>query len=116
MRRKLAMIEQALEEVATAEAGKARSERDHQRYTLLAATDFASRQRLETAEADDRKAAAALLKKRAALAAAHDQLNVLRAKRDEEKNRRTQARANLQLAKNELDNTTIRTPSAGDAA
>ena len=109
------MIEQAQAEVASAEADKVRTERDHQRYTLLAATDFASRQRLEPAEADDRKAAAALMQKRAALAAAHDQLNVLRAQRDEEKTRRQQARANLQLAKNDLDNTTIRAPIAGVA-
>src|SRR5260370_7949115 len=104
------MIEQAQAEVASAEADKVRSERDHQRYTQLAATDFASRQRLETAEADDRKAAAALLQKRAALAAAHDQLNVLRAQRDEEKTRRQQPRPNLPLPKNNPHNTPIPPP------
>lgn len=109
------MIEQANAEVSAAEAEQVRTERDFQRYTQLAATDFASKQRLETAEADKRKAAAALLQKRAALLAAQDQLNVLRAQRDEEKARRQQARANLQLAQNDLDNTTIRAPVAGIA-
>jgi membrane fusion protein (multidrug efflux system) len=109
------MIEQAKAEIAAAEADQLRTQRDFQRYTLLAATDFASRQRLEAAEADDRKAAAAVAQKRAALTAAQDQLNVLRAQRDEEKARRTQARANLQLAKNDFDNTVIRAPVGGVA-
>jgi membrane fusion protein, multidrug efflux system len=109
------MIEQSKAEIAAAEAEQVRTERDYQRYAQLAATDFASRQRLETAEADDRKAAAALAQKRAALAAAQDQLNVLRAQRDEEKARRQQARAALQLARDDLDNTIVRAPVAGVA-
>ncbi len=109
------MIEQAKAEIAAADAERIRTEQDYQRYAQLAATDYASRQRLETAEADDRKAAAALSQKRAALAAAQDQLNVLRAQRDEEKARRQQARASLQLAQNDLDNTVIRAPVAGVA-
>jgi membrane fusion protein (multidrug efflux system) len=109
------MIEESKAEIAAADAERVRTERDYQRYTQLAATDYASRQRLETAEADDRKAAAALLQKRAALAAAQDQLNVLRAQRDEEKARRQQIRAALQLARNDLDNTVIRAPVAGVA-
>ncbi len=107
------MIEQAKAEILSAEADQVRAGLDYQRYVQLAATDFASRQRLETAEADARKAAAALAQKRAALAAAKDQLNVLRAQRDEEKAKRQQARANLQLAKNDLDNTVIQAPIAG---
>ena len=109
------VIEQSKAEIVSAEADRVRTERDYQRYGQLAATDFASRQRLETAEADDRKAVAALAQKRAALAAAQDQLNVLRAQRDEEKARRQQARANLQLARNDLDNTLIRAPVDGVA-
>ena len=49
------MIEQAKAEIASTEADKSRTERDYRRYTQLASTDFASRQRLEQAEADDRK-------------------------------------------------------------
>jgi membrane fusion protein, multidrug efflux system len=107
------MIAQAEAEITSAAADQDRTQRDYQRYAQLAATDFASRQRLETAEADARKAVAALTQKRAALAAAKDQLNVLRAQRDEEKAKRQQARANLQLAKLDLDSTVIRAPIAG---
>ncbi len=107
------MIAQAQAEIGAADADQVRAARDFQRYTQLAATDFASRQRLETADADNRKAAAGVSQKRAALSAAKDQLEVLRAQRDEEKARRTQARANLQLAQNDLDNTLIRAPVAG---
>jgi membrane fusion protein (multidrug efflux system) len=107
------MIAQSDAEITSAEAEQDRTQRDYRRYTQLAATDFASRQRLETAEADARKATAALAQKHAALAAAKDQLNVLRAQRDEEKAKRQQARANLQLAKIDLDSTVIRAPFAG---
>ncbi|MGE5271517.1 MAG: HlyD family secretion protein [Thiohalocapsa sp.] len=109
------MIAQSTAEVASAEADQVRAERDYRRYQQLAATDFASRQRLETAEADSRKATAAVTQKRAALAAAKDQLNVLRAQRNEEKAKRQQARANLQLAQIDLDSTVIRASVAGVA-
>jgi membrane fusion protein (multidrug efflux system) len=110
-----AMIDQAKAEVAAAEAEKARTERDYQRYKQLAASDYASRQRLETVQADDEKAAAALAQKRAAVVAALGTLRVLRAQRDEEKAKREQARASLRLARNDLDNTIIRAPVAGIA-
>jgi membrane fusion protein (multidrug efflux system) len=107
------LIEQSRAEVAAAEADQVRADRHFQRNTQLAATDFASRQRLETAEAESRKMAATVAQRKAALTAARDQLNVLRAQRDEEKAKREQARANLRLAKNDLDNTLIRAPIAG---
>jgi membrane fusion protein (multidrug efflux system) len=108
-----AMIDQAKAEVASAEAEKARTERDHQRYEQLAASNYASRQRFETAKADDEKAAAALAQKHAAVAAALGTLRVLRAQRDEEKAKREQARASLRITRNDLDNTVIRAPVAG---
>ena len=110
-----AMIDQAKAEVSAAEAEKARSERDYQRYQQLTASNYASRQRFETAQADDEKAAAALTQKRAALVAALGTLRVLRAQRDEEKARREQARAALRVARNDLDNTVIRAPVDGIA-
>ena len=110
-----AMIDQAKAEVAAAEAEKGRTGRDYQRYQQLAASDYASKQRFETAQADDEKAAAALAQKRAAVVAALGSLRVLRAQRDEEKARRQQAHATLDLAKNDLDNTVIRAPVAGVA-
>src|SRR5256714_168607 len=110
-----AVIDQAKAEVTSAEAEKARTERDYQRYKQLAASDYASRQRLETVQADDEKAAAALAQKRAAVVAALGTLRVLRAQRDEEKAKREQARAAVQLARNDLDHTVIRAPVAGIA-
>ena len=110
-----AMIEQAKAEVAAAEAEKARTERDHQRYKELAASNYASRQQFEKAQADDEKAAAALVQKRAAVEAALGTLRVLRAQRDEEKAKREQARAALKLARIDLERTVIRAPIAGIA-
>jgi membrane fusion protein, multidrug efflux system len=107
------MIDQAKAEVTAAEAEKARAERDYQRYRQLLTSDYASRQRFETAEAESEKAAAAVAQKQAAVVAALGTLRVLRAQRDEEKAKREQARANLRLAKNDLDNTLIRAPVAG---
>jgi membrane fusion protein (multidrug efflux system) len=108
-----AMIDQANAAVAAAEAEKARADQDYQRYKALMASDVASRQRFETAQADDVKAAAALTEKRAAVTAAIGTLRVLRAQRDEEKAKRKQAKANQQLARNDLDNTIIRAPMDG---
>jgi len=108
-----AMIDQANAEVSSAAAEKARADRDYQRYQQLINSDYATRQRFETAQADSEKAAAAVTQKRAAVTAALGTLRVLRAQRDEEKAKRQQARAQLQLAKNDLDNTVIRAPVAG---
>ena len=107
------MIEQAKAEVSAAEAEKARAERDYQRYRQLLTSDYASRQRVEAAQAEDEKAAAAVAQKRAAALAALGTLRVLRAQRDEEKAKRAQARAALQLARNELEDTVIRAPVPG---
>jgi membrane fusion protein (multidrug efflux system) len=110
-----AMIEQAKADVAAAEAEQVRAKDDYRRYAQLLASDYASRQRFETARADNQKAAAALEQKRAALVAALGQLRVLRAERDEEKAKRAQAKANLDIARNDLANTVIRAPIAGVA-
>jgi membrane fusion protein (multidrug efflux system) len=78
-------------------------------------SDFASRQRFEQAEADARKAEAALAKSRAAFAAEQNQLAVLRSQQREEEAKLQQARANLQITQNDLDNTVIRAPMSGVA-
>ena len=110
-----AMIDQAAATVASAEADLARVQQDYKRYSALMSTDFASCQRFEQAEADSRKADAAVARSRAGLAAAQNQLAVLRSQRHEEESRREQARATLQLARNDLDNTVIRAPVSGVA-
>jgi membrane fusion protein (multidrug efflux system) len=108
-----AMIEQAGATVQSAEADLSRARLDYRRYATLATSDFASRQRLETAEADSRKAEAALGKARAALGAEQNQLAVLGSQQREEEARLLQARTSRQLARNDLDNTIIRAPIAG---
>jgi membrane fusion protein, multidrug efflux system len=116
-RRKLqqAMIDQAVAVVKSAEADLSRAQQDYKRYTTLLTGDFASRQRFEQAEADARKAEAALAKSRAALAAEQNQSVVLQSQQREEEAKLQQARANLWLAKNDLDNTMIRAPVSGVA-
>ncbi|KGM35892.1 HlyD family secretion protein [Inquilinus limosus] len=103
---------------ADAEAQRAR--RDFDRFLALADRQAASRQRLETAEADSRKADAALAKARAALEAEAGRVPVLTARRREaeaalERSRAQagQARATLALAQNALDSTVIRAPTGG---
>jgi len=108
-----AMIDQAAATVQSTEADLHRTQLDYKRYTALVTSDFASRQRFETADADSRKAEAALGKTRAALVAEQSQLAVLGSQKREEEARLLQARAGLQLAKNDLDNTVIRAPVAG---
>src|SRR5436190_772632 len=110
-----AMIDQAAASVRAAEADLSRAQLDFKRYTALATSDYASRQRYESADADSRKADAALGKARAALVAEQSQLAVLESQKREEQAKLAQARATLQLAKNDLDNTIIRAPIAGIA-
>ena len=110
-----AMIDQAAAVVQSAEADLARMQQDYKRYSTLMTSDFASRQRFEQAEADARKAEAALAKSHAALAGEQSQLAVLRSQQHEEEAKLQQARANLWLAKNDLDNTVIRAPISGVA-
>ncbi len=110
-----AMIAQAQATVASGEADFIRTQQDFKRYAALMTTDFASRQRYEQAQADARKAEAEAQKDRAALAAAQSQLGVLQSQRREEEARLDQARANLRLVKNDLDNTVIHAPVSGIA-
>ena len=110
-----AMIAQAQATVQSAEADLTRTQQDYKRYSTLMTTDFASRQRFEQAQADARKAEAEAAKSQAALAAAQGQLSVLQSQRLEEQAKLQQARANLKLVQNDLDNTVIRAPISGIA-
>ena len=108
-----AMIAQAQATLQSAEADLLRTQEDYKRYSELMSSDYASRQRFDQAKADLRKAEAETAKSQAALAAAKSQVGVLRSQRREEEARLLQARANLALAQNDLDNTTIRAPVSG---
>jgi len=110
-----AMIDQAAANVRSAEADLDRAQLDYKRYAALVTSDYASRQKYESAQADSRKAEAALGKARAAFAAEQNQHGVLESQKREEEAKLLQARATLQLAKNDLDNTVIRAPVAGIA-
>ena len=110
-----AMIDQAAANVRSAEADLDRAQLDYKRYATLVTSDYASRQKYESTQADSRKAEAALGKMRAAFAAEQNQLGVLESQKREEEAKLLQARATLQLAKNDLDNTVIRAPVAGIA-
>jgi membrane fusion protein (multidrug efflux system) len=109
------MIDQATASVASAEADLDREQQDYKRYSALITNDFASRQRFEQAQADARKGGAAVARSRAALGAEQNQLSVLRSQQREEEAKLQQARANLQLVQNDLDNTVIRAPVSGIA-
>ena len=78
-------------------------------------SEFASRHRFEQQQADARKGEAAVARSGASLAGEQNQLAVLRSQQREEQARLQQARANLQLAQNDLDNTVIRAPVSGIA-
>ena len=109
----VAMINQASAGVESAKAEVERANLDQKRYISLVASDVATKQRYETAEADATKASANLLQAQAALEAAKQQLAVLDAQKHEEQAKRDQARAALRLAQNDLDNTVIRAPVDG---
>ena len=107
------LIDQAAANLTSAEAEQRRAQLDLRRYQSLAIGDVASRQKLETAEADARKAEAAVAGTRAALAAARGQLAVLEAQRKQQEAKLHQAEAQRDLARNDLDNTVIRAPVDG---
>jgi membrane fusion protein (multidrug efflux system) len=106
-------IAQAQAGVASSEADLKRTELDYLRYKNLSSSEWASRQRYEQADADYRKAVAALAKSRADLATQRDQLGVLQAQRHQTEANLAEAKASLQLAQIDLDNTLIRAPVDG---
>lgn len=107
------LIEQAAASVAGAEAEYERALADRGRYSRLAASDWATAQRLETAAADARKAEAALAGQRAALASARQEVAVLTAGRTEAEAQLDAARAALAQARIALDKTVVSAPIDG---
>jgi membrane fusion protein (multidrug efflux system) len=107
------LIAQAAATIASAEAEQHRSAQDRQRYQNLLQNSDASRQRFEQAESDARKAIAALNGAHAAETASRNQLAVLRAQRKQQEAKALQAAATRDLARNDLENTLIRSPVDG---
>jgi membrane fusion protein (multidrug efflux system) len=107
------MIAQAEAEVAAAEAEVARSRFDVVRYSRLASDQYASLQRFQQAEADDKKATAAVEKARAALAAARRRLDVIDTQKQQARAALDQAVAECDLAQLNLGYTELRAPIDG---
>jgi membrane fusion protein, multidrug efflux system len=108
-----AMVDQAEAAVTSAEADRLRTQLDRTRYRELAQSEAASKQRLETAEADARKNEAALLRAKAALVAEREHLPVLQSQRREGEGKLAQLEAALELARIDLADTIIRAPVDG---
>jgi membrane fusion protein (multidrug efflux system) len=109
---------EALGQSAAADAK--RTQLDYSRYRSLVGQQVASRQRLEMADADYRKANASVARVHAAVAAERGKLPVLETQRKQAEAALDQARATLKaaqaalaLAQIDLDNTVLRAPIDG---
>jgi membrane fusion protein, multidrug efflux system len=107
------MIAQAEAELDSAEAEVARSRSDVERYRRLASDQYASLQRFQQADADNRKAIASADKARAALAAAQRRLDVIDTQKQEIQATLAQAVADHDLAQLNLGFTELRAPIDG---
>jgi membrane fusion protein, multidrug efflux system len=107
------MIAQAEAEVAAAEAEVARSRFDIMRYSQLASDQYASLQRFQQADADNKKATAAVEKARAALAAARRRLDVIDTQKQQARAALDEAIAERDLARLNLGYTEARAPIDG---
>jgi membrane fusion protein (multidrug efflux system) len=107
------MIAQAEAEVATADAEVARSRFDVVRYSRLASDQYASIQRFQQADADNKKAIAAVAKAQAALAAARRRLDVIDTRKQQTQAALDQAIAERELAQLNLGYTEVRAPIDG---
>lgn len=99
--------------VASAAAERERAEADRARFQELARNDFASRQRLDGALADSRRADASLQGARAGAEAARRQVEVLEAQRAELEAAKLEASASLARARVDVERATVRAPLAG---
>jgi membrane fusion protein (multidrug efflux system) len=108
-----AMIAQAEAEVAAADAEGARSELDLARYRELNSAQYASAQRFQQADADQKKAAASVARARAALAAARRELEVVDTQKAQARAALAQAEAERDLARLDLEYTELRAPVDG---
>ena len=108
-----AVIAQSSADLAAAEAEAARALSDVVRYRRLATDQWASAQRLQQADADDKKAVAAAERSRAALSAAQRQLDVIDTQKLQARAALAQAVAERDLARLNLGYTELRAPIDG---
>jgi membrane fusion protein (multidrug efflux system) len=106
-------LEAAQADIAAAEAEAQRSHLELERAQALAHQEYGSRQRLESAQADDKVARARLLQSRASFAAEKQNLQVLKAKLTSAKAMIASAQASALYAENQLRKTRIIAPADG---
>ncbi|HEY1431267.1 MAG TPA: HlyD family secretion protein [Stellaceae bacterium] len=107
------MIAQAEAEVTAADAEVARSQFDVARYHHLVSDQYASVQRFQQADADNKKALAAVAKARAAVAAAQRKLDVIDTQKQQTEAALAEAVAERDLAQLNLGYTELRAPIDG---
>lgn len=107
------MIAQAQAGIASSDADRERTRQDLARYRNLANSEFTSRQRLESVEADARKAEAGAAKSRAALSAESNRIAMIEADRRQAEAALKQAEAALVTAEIARDDTVIRAATDG---
>lgn len=108
-----AAIAEAEAALRSTRADQQRSDEDLKRYRALAASNYVSNQKLEVAQADQRKARAAVDRAEAARTLEQNQTGVLQANRAQAMAQIAQAEADLAAAKLDLDNTVVRAPVDG---
>jgi membrane fusion protein (multidrug efflux system) len=106
-------IRRAQAAVTSAEAELDRARPDYDRFKSLMKSDWVSRQRFESAEADLHKAESGLVEHQAAVASEEHRRIVLETQRRQATAALQQAEAQLQLARNALEDTVIRAPIDG---
>lgn len=106
-------IAEAEAQLRSTRADQQRTDEDLKRYRQLAAASFVSNQKLELAQAEQRKARAAVDRAEAARALEQNQIAVLRANREQAVAQIAQAEADLAAAHLDLENTVIRAPVDG---
>jgi membrane fusion protein (multidrug efflux system) len=107
------MIAQEEAAITAADAEVVRSRSDAVRYRQLASDQYASLQRFQQADADNKKAIAAANKTRAALAAAQRRLDVIDTRKQQAEAALGQAVADRDLAQLNLGYTELRAPIDG---
>jgi len=108
-----AMVAQARAQLESAKAGALRGQSELERQQALASKDFASKQALETAQANRDQTAAAVSSAQAAIQAAQANVEVLKAQQNEAARGLDELRTALAKAERDLGFTEIRAPVDG---